>query len=195
MRQLVLVLAIAALVLPASALAKGGPSGASIDGPGGSGPTAFTGDALYVGTQLGDLTWYGGYFQAVRRQEPDPMLASRPKGDLGPKYTITYTVPGLNNESHRIRQDVYPYAKPSPVTYMEPGQKIPDGQTHGGWFRADPRFMRPLVAAGLPEQAPATSPGDSSFPIDLVAVLAAALLLATATAVLVRRRIRPAQAT
>lgn len=194
MKQLVLILGIAALVLPASALGKGGPSAASFAGPGG-GSTSFTGDALYVGTQLGDLTWYGGFFPAVRKQEPDPMLANRPEGDLGPKYTITYTVPDLKNESHVIHQDVYPYAKPSPVTYMEPGQTIPDGQTHGGWFRADLRFMRPLVAAGLPEQAPASPPGDSSFPVDLVGLLAAALLLVTATTVLVRRRMRPAQAT
>ena len=193
MKHVFLTLVVAALCLPATALGKG-PSGASIDGPG-SGRISFAGDGESGGTQLGDLTQQAGFFPAVFAQEPNPMLASRPKGDLGPKYTVTYTVPGPNTEPDTIRQDVYPYAKPSPVTYMAPGQKIFDSETRGGWFLADTRLKATLVSAGLPARAPATSSGDSSFPIDVVGLLAAALLLATATTFVVRRRLRPAQAT
>ena len=57
------------------------------------------------------------------------MLSSRPKGDLGPKYTIAYTVPGGEGETFQIKQNAYPYAKPHPVTFMEPGQKIFDSSS------------------------------------------------------------------
>jgi hypothetical protein len=131
----------------------------------------------------------------VFAQEPNPMLTSRPKRDLGPKYTITYTVPGPNTEPDTILQDVYPYAKPSPMTDMAPGQKIFDRETRGGWFQADSRLKETLVFAGLPARAPAGSSGDSSFRIDLIGLLAGALLLATGATFAVRRRRRPAQAT
>ncbi len=191
MKHVLLTLVVAALCLPATALGKG-PSSASINGPGGGG-ISFTGDGESGGTQLGNLTQGAGFFPAVFAQEPNPMLASRPEGDLGLKYTITYTVPGANTAPDTIRQDVYPYAKPSPVTYMAPGQKIFDSETRGGWFQADTGLKATLVSAGLPEQAPVASSGDSSFPVDIVGLLAAALLLATATTFVVRRRIRPAQ--
>jgi hypothetical protein len=193
MKRVILTLAIAALVLPATGLGKG-PSAASINGPGTGGIT-FTGDGESGGTQLGNLTQQAGFYPAVFAQEPSPMLASRPNGDLGPKYTIAWTVPTSSTDADKIRQDVYPYAKPAPVTYMAAGQKIFDRETTGGWFQADSRLKETLVSAGLPAQAPAISSGDSAFPIDLVGLLAAALVLATATTFVVRRRIRPAQAT
>lgn len=193
MKHVFFALVVAALCLPATALAKGATE-ASLEGPG-IGGISFTGDGESGGTQLGDLTEQSGLYPAIFGQEPDPMLTSRPKGDLGPKYTITYTVPTSSTDAVKIRQDVYPYATPSPVTYMAPGQKIFDSETRGGWFQADSRLKQTLVSAGLPARAPAGSSGDSSFPIDLVGLLAAALLLATATTFVVRRGIRPAQAT
>ena len=192
MKRLVLTLAIAALVLPATALGKG-PTVASLDGPG-TGDITFKGYGESSGTSLGELTEQTGFFPAVFSPEPNPMVASHPKGDLGPKYTITYTVPNGSDVDDMIRQDVYPYAKPSPVTYTAPGQKIFDRQTRGGWFQADARLKETLLSAGLPARAPAISSGDASFPIHLVGLLAAALLLATATAFVVRRRTRPAPA-
>ena len=42
---------------------------------------------------MGTLTEQTGIFPAVFGQTPDPMQKERPKGDLGPKYTITWTVP------------------------------------------------------------------------------------------------------
>jgi len=198
MKRVFLILSIAALALPATALGKG-PSEALISGPGAGGgdggSITLRGDLS--SSPLMKLAEQAGFFPAVFRQEPGPMLASRPRGELGPKFTITYTVPGPNNESWKVRQDAYPYAESGPVTYMEPGQKVFEiiGGTRGGWFRADARLKETLVATGRPARASGASSGSSSsFQIGLVSLLAAALLLAAATAVVLRRRARQAPA-
>jgi hypothetical protein len=191
MRRLILLLALAALAIPSQALGKG-PTAATMEGPGSGGGITFSGDE--GSGPLGSLTEQSGWFQAVFEQTPNPMLADRPKGDLGPKYTVTYTVPGPNNDTFTISQDVYPYASSGPVTYLAPGQPIFDVQTRGGWFQAGPDLKDTLVAAGLPETAPGGSTDDTSFPTTTVSLLAFALLLAGATALLLRRRARPAAA-
>jgi hypothetical protein len=195
MKRVFLILSIAALALPATALAKG-PNAASMSGPGDGGGITFTGGGESGGTPLGDLTGQAGFFPASFGQQPDPMLAARPTGDLGPKYTITYTVPGPNNELDKLRQDIYPYAPNGPVTYMKPGQQFfGTEQTWGGWYQADPQLKVILVSAGLPNRPPAAASDTFSFPTSLVSLLAAALLLAAATAaVVLRRRARPAAA-
>jgi hypothetical protein len=196
MKRVTLLLALAALIVPATALSKG-PTAATIDGPGGpDGGITITGNGESPGTSLGDLTMYSGFIPAVFDQQPDPMLASRPKGDLGPKYTVTYTVPGPNNDVFTIRQDVYPYATPAPVTYMEPGQRIFEGmKTRGGWYPAGPELKETLVSAGLPASPSAADSSDGwSLPTFAVGLLTAMLVLAGATAVVLRRRTRPAAA-
>lgn len=186
MRRLILLFALTALALPSLALGKG-PSAATMEGPGG-GRITFSGDA--GSGPLGDLTQQSGWFAgAFERAGPD-----RPEGDLGPKYTVTYTVPGLNNDTFTILQDVYPYARPAPVTYMAPGQPIYDRQTRGGWFQAGSELKATLVSAGLPATATEGSSGGTSFPTVTVSLLAFGLLLVGATAVLLRRRARPAAA-
>ncbi|MGH3044523.1 MAG: hypothetical protein ACRDM2_07330 [Gaiellaceae bacterium] len=191
MRRLILLLALATLVVPATALGKG-PSAATMEGPGGGGGITFSGDE--GSGPLGHLTQQSGWFAAVFGQEPNPMLAGRPKGGLGPKYTVTYTVPTDMNRTVRIRQDIYPYASPGPVTYLAPGQPIFDMQTRGGWFQAGPDLKETLVAAGLPESPVGVSSDDTSFSTTTVSLLAFALLLVGATALLLRRRARPAAA-
>jgi hypothetical protein len=192
MKRLILTLALVSLVLPASALAKG-PTAATMDGPGGGGGITFGGDE--GSGPLGALSEQAGFFPAVFRQQPDPMLDSRPKGDLGPKYTITYTVPGPNNEIWMLKQDVYPYATPTPVTYMAPGQTVFETEgTRGGWFQAGPELKDTLVAAGLPSRAPTGSSDGMSFPTLPFSILALALVVISATAVVIRRRARPAAA-
>jgi hypothetical protein len=195
MKRTILFLAVAALAVPAVALAKG-PTAATIDGPGGpDGGISITGYGEEPGTALGDLTMQAGLIPALFGQEPNPMLPSRPKGDLGPKYTITYTVPGPNNDVYKIRQDVYPYADPAPVTYTKPGQRIFEGmETRGGWFQAGPELKETLVSAGLPASPSAGSSDGWSVPTFVMGLLAATLVLAGATAVLLRRRTRPVTA-
>jgi hypothetical protein len=183
MKRVLLIPVVAALALPAAALGKG-PSAASIDGPGSGGGITFTGCCTPESPTM-TLAEQAGFFPAVFAEEPNPMLA-RPKGELGPKYLITYTVPGPNNETWKIQQDAYPYANPGPVTYMKPGQKVFEivGGARGGWFQADSRLKKTLVSAGLPADAPAPSSGASSeastFPTSLVGLLIATLLVAAA---------------
>ncbi|HEX2433641.1 MAG TPA: hypothetical protein VHI55_06780 [Gaiellaceae bacterium] len=191
MRRLFIIVLVASFALPATALGKG-PSAASIDGPGGGGGITFTGYGESAGSSLGDLTLLAGFFPAALGQEPSPMLPGRPKGELGPRYTITYTVPTGTGVADRIRQDLYPYAVGAPMTYMEPGQKLFGQETPGGWFQADRHLKELLVSTGLPPKAPeapapAASPGRS-FPLDLAALVVLGLALALATVLVLRRR-------
>ena len=191
MRRLILLLALTALAMPSFALGKG-PTAATMDGPGGGGGITFSGDE--GSGPLGDLTQQSGWFAAAFAQEPNPLLAGRPKGDLGPKYTVTYTVPTDMNRTVTIRQDIYPYSSPGPVTYMAPGQPLFDMETRGGWFQAGPDLKETLVTAGLPA-TPATGSSDSaSFPTTTAGLLVFAFLLVGATVVILRRRVRPAAA-
>jgi len=158
---LAIVAALAALVATAPAAAKG-PSTASLTGPGLDHALPVKGEGESgPGTPLGSLVELGGFFPQVFLQVPDPTRRTRPAGDLGPRYRITYRVPGPHGTSTLV-QDVYPYAK-TPVTYMSPDQRFWGvNHTHGGWFVAGPGLKVTLVAAGLPESPPAG--GDGSFP-------------------------------
>jgi hypothetical protein len=184
----------AALALPAAAAAKG-PDQASISGPGLQGSVPIRGDGEGGGgTPLGDLVELGGYFPAMFGQQPDPMLKQRPKSDLGPRYTVTYRVPGPGAGPSRIVQYVYPYARPYPITYMPPGQRFwVDQRAYGGWFAADVLLKRTLVRLGLPATPPATGGGDgfSWRPVGLGFAAAFAILLAVVGVLAVRRRGRP----
>jgi len=146
---------LAALAVPALAAAKG-PAAATMSGPGISGKH-FTGNSESgnPNNPLATLTMGGGFFQQVFGQIPDPTLPKQPHGTLGPRYTITYDVPGPNAGHSVILQDFYPYASPAPVTYMRPYQRFWGQQrTHGGWFVTDSSLPRKL---GLPAQPPASS--------------------------------------
>lgn len=194
MKHALLALTIAALVLPTAALGKG-PSEAMVNGPGDGGGISFGGNGgTPGGDALGALAERSGLYPAVFAQQPDPMLQARPKGDLGPRYRITWTVPGPNNEVWKLHQDVYPYATPAPVTYMEPGQAVYNQQTRGGWFQADAGLKNTLVDAGLPSAPSGGSSGSSAFPTAALSLLTVFLLVAMATALLIRRRARPAAA-
>jgi hypothetical protein len=183
---MLLLAAAAALAVPAGAAAKGA-SQATIDGPGLDGAVTVGGNGESGGTPLGDLGQYSGFFPAVFGQSPDPTVTKRPAGNLGPRYEIVWTVPGPNGDS-TIRQDVYPYAQPEPVTYMKPGQKFWDGQsTHGGWYVGDSLLKDTLTAAGLPATAPTGSGGTDWTRWVAISFAGAALLVAFA---LVTRRTR-----
>jgi hypothetical protein len=147
----------ASLAFPALAGAKG-PSSATMSGPGISGVRHFHGFSEGgTGTPLGALSIDGGFFQQAFGQIPDPTRTTRPEGTLGPRYRIAYVVPGPGGNSV-LHQDYYPYAKPAPLTFMEPGQTFWGGQrTHGGWFTARSSLTRRL---GLPAQPPASNGTD-----------------------------------
>jgi hypothetical protein len=147
MKRLLPLLAVAALALPAAAFAKG-PDEAKITGPGLSKAITISGPEE-EGSPMMDFAEAAGFFPAAFGQTPDPMMPSRPKGDLGPKYKIEYNVPAGEGKSSQISQDLYPYAKPYAVTYMASGQPIFDFTTKGGWY-SDPRLKEQLVSHGLP---------------------------------------------
>jgi hypothetical protein len=190
---------LAAALIPASALAKGA-SEATIAGPGLAKPIQLraVGGSETAGP-LADIAQAAGFFPGVFGQEPDPIALERPDGPLGPRYTITYVMPGPDNERSTLVQDVYPYAEPYPVTYTEPGQRFwTTERTHGGWFVARWEPLKDdLVAAGLPATPPAVGGGDGGgFPWIGGAVAALATLVGAAVlaAFLVRRRPDPAAA-
>ena len=179
MFRLSIAFVLAALALPSAAAAKG-PSEGSISGPG----FTKTVKVLYDGGggSPGDnLSQASGFFPAAFGQSPDPLLAGKPSGPLGPRYTVVWTVPG--NGGSPLRQELYPYARGGSVSYTKPGQRIFGMTTHGGWYR-DTGLKRTLVALGLPTQAPSSSGGINWI---LVAGLA---LGAVAIVVLVVRRQR-----
>ena len=159
MKRLLFLLAIAALALPAAALAKG-PSEAAITGPSLGKAITIVG-AEEEGSPLMSFAEQTGFFPAAFGQQPDPMLSGKPKGALGPKYRIEYKVPGGDTDTFQISQDLYPYASPSAVTYMPSGQRIFDSTTQGGWYES-PLLKDTLVAAGLPKTAAAVQARSSS---------------------------------
>lgn len=149
--------ALVALALPAVAAAKE-PSRASIYGPGFSKTLEMQDPANFSGTKLAELTDESGFFPSAVGQSPNPMLPGRPSGRLGPRYTIVWTVPAQT--THRVRQDLYPYAHGGAVTYTRPGQPIFDTTTRGGWYR-NPLLKGALVGLGLSAQAPSESKGPN----------------------------------
>lgn len=195
MRRLFFLAAVVAgLSLVATASGKG-PVAGTIDGPGAGGGISLGGGGEPGGVMA--VADQAGFFAAAFGQTPSPMLAGRPGGDLGPRYTITYVVPGgPNGKEDLIRQDLYPYAAGSPVTYTPAGQTLfGTRRTIGGWYRAAPELKAALVRAGLPASAPSESSTGGGGSFDerwLVLGVALALGLALTTVLVVRRRPRTA---
>jgi hypothetical protein len=188
MRRVVFCLCVVALTaawVPTTALTKG-PSEATITGPG-----------LAEPIELRSIAEEAGFFAAVFGHGGSPLLAERPTGTLGPRYTITYVMPGPDNRESELVQDLYPYAKPHPVTYTEPGQTLwTTERTRGGWYVTYGSSLKEqLVAAGLPSTPPTGGAGDG-FPWVLAGTLVAlaATLGLVVLAVLHGRR-RPDTAT
>ena len=140
---------IVVLALPATALAKG-PSRASIAGPGLT--TIRISGAEGSATPFWSLVRAAGWFEAVWGPSHLPKTPSH--GDLGPRYTITWTVPS----SSRLRQAVFPYAEPYPITYMPSGQKIWGTPVRGGWFVGGVKLSKALARVGVPAEAPQPPP-------------------------------------
>jgi len=186
---------VAALAATGAAQAKG-PSGATVTGPGLATPLVVRGSGEDGGSSsLGRLTEDAGFFPAAFGQSPDPMLPARPTGPLGPRYTITYTVPGPGRPT-MITQDLYPYAGNDAITYMRPGQKFFSVErTRGGWYAAY-GLRSLLVRAGLPSRPPVSAnPGSSvGHTYTWVFGLAGAVVLAVLAAGVTVARRRPRSA-
>ena len=186
MIRLSLAVALVALVVPAVAAAKE-PSRASVSGPGFSKTLKMKNLEHFSGSKLAQLTEESGFFPSAVGQSPNPMLSGRPSGKLGPRYTIVWTVPGPpGNTTHRVHEDLYPYARGGAVTYTKPGQPIFDMKTVGGWYR-NPLLKGTLVGLGLPERAPNGSSGGTNFGL-LAGIGIRALALTGAALVVARRR-------
>jgi hypothetical protein len=200
MRRLVLLAAVVAGLAVATAAQAKGPIAATIDGPGPSGGISLGGNGEPgSGAPLGNLADQSGLFPAAFRQSPDPMLADRPTGDLGPRYTITYRLPGPNGEESTIRQNAYPNAQGGPVTYTAPGQRFFGTEsTRGGWYRAAPALKATVLQAGQPRAAPSggsasEDSGGTTFANFWPAIVAVLLIgLAPLLALLARLRVRAA---
>ena len=98
---------------------------------------------------------------------PGGELASAPAAtDRGPRYTITWTFPNGAGTEDKVRQFVWPYAAGGPLTFMASGQRVLDGTTKGGWFRATDGLRLTLVNLGLPSRQPltASTPATSAKP-------------------------------
>jgi hypothetical protein len=123
------------------------------------------------------------------------MLRHRPRGTLGPKYLIVWRVPGPNGDTAKLRQDLYPYARPAPLTYMRPGQSFFGGQrTHGGWFSAPAALKSTLIDAGLPVRPPRQDSSNGSMLAWGLGGGGAVLSLLFATYMVLRGRLRLAGA-
>jgi hypothetical protein len=180
------VLFLLALALATAAQGKG-PAAARIDGPGLAHPIVLKGfGEPGSGSPLGRLVGGTGFFAVTFGQVPDPVLRQRPQGRLGPRYTVAYTVPGPDGDD-TIRQDLYPYARPQPLSYTPAGQRFfGDQLTYGGWIRGSADLRAALVSAGLPEREP--SPGGASWWPPALGGTAGVLALATLLGLLRRRR-------
>jgi LPXTG-motif cell wall-anchored protein len=153
---------VAAVSLATPALAKG-PSQASITGPGlvraivvsGEGEPGQQGTLAVLAGQTGLFTALFGADITGIPETPTSLRTPPPKAALGPRYTISYTVPGVTpqpgEQFGRIRQDLYPDAAGGPVIYTPPGQ---DGFSQPlqvtGWLRASPLLTRTLTQLGIP---------------------------------------------
>jgi len=164
-------LVLISLVLPASAAAKG-PSKAAIAGPGLA--TIRVSGAEGSATPFWRFVEATGWFEAA--WGPSRLRQTPPQAELGPRYTITWTVPS----SSRLHQDIYPYAKPNPLTYMPQDQKIWGTPVKGGWFVGGAKLDKALARIGFPAQPPpAAATARSSLETGGIAAAAAFFALAT----------------
>jgi hypothetical protein len=160
------VLALALLLAAAPAALAKGASAATIRGPGLERPIGLRGlGEPGTDTRLANLSDQTGLFAVMFGDGNGGQLSDQPPGgDLGPRYTITYTVPG-DDTTFPVVQDLYPYAAGGPVTHARPGQRLWAGQqVVGGWFHGPATLLPMLVSLGLPSRSPAASPPASARP-------------------------------
>ena len=188
------------VALATPAFAKG-TTQASITGPGLAHPVTVSvaagsealpgqGDALSsLADQTGLFTvLFGPSISDVRMPDMPSRLRLPPAAaTLGPKYTVTYTVPGVTpapgQASNQISQYLYPRAAGGPVIYTLPGQ-------HGfgqplqatGWLRGTPQLTATLTRLGIPAGASLPSAPSSAASVPAASAPAASAPAASAPA-------------
>jgi hypothetical protein len=181
-----LLITLVALAVPTTALAKGA-SEATIEGPGLDEAIIVRGDGESLESPLGRLSELSGFFPAVFERTPNPMLATRPGISLGPRYSVSWVMP-YGDRSSVVHQDLYPFARPFPVSYTKPGQAFFDGmKTHGGWYQGTPELKQALAEIGLPASPPAPGDDDGLRPWQITLLVVGAAALVVALVVMIRR--------
>ncbi len=159
MRRMLVVAGVALVIASTMTSAWGkGPVKATLKGPGLEAPIKFGGGER-PGSDVMLLAESSGLFPALFYESPSPMEDHRPVERLGSRYSVNYAIPVPAGGSGTVIQYVYPYAAEGPVTYTPAGQPFLEGDlTHGGWYEATSLLTSTLVSAGLPSEAPRSSP-------------------------------------
>ena len=207
MRARIMILVVVGVVLAFGGTAQAkGPSGAEITGAGIATPIAVDRDSVHA-----NLVEETGLYAAAFGQEPNPMLTVAPGGELGPRFTIAWTLPwsdGRDKTLYQIDQDVYPYAAGGPVVYTAPGQIFYGSErTRGGWFRAPATLVARMRTLGVPDldaiapPAPratvaprAEATANAGLPLLPIGASLGLVFVATALVLILRRR-RPMTST
>jgi hypothetical protein len=154
------VVLVADLTAMSPANAKAGPSQIVIEGPALSSPVALRDRVEPPSPALAIIVeetgFYSGLANGLSSRNPPSVFRHRRRGNLGPRYTVTYTLPGPGTST--VRQYVFPYAAPGPVVHMPPGQQFwSTNATVGGWHVAGARLKTVLIDVGLPETPPSAA--------------------------------------
>lgn len=153
-RRILVAAGLTAVVALASTTASAkGAKEMTISGPGLATPIGLTNSAE-APTSLNDIAEKAG----LLKYPSDRVLASRPSGDLGPRYVATYQWLIAQDATAPLRQELYPFADGGAVTYTPPGQRVGGGSFAGGWYRAGAELTMLLVAAGVPVPASYAAP-------------------------------------
>jgi hypothetical protein len=191
------VVVVSALLMSPPALGKGGPAQGVITGPGLVAPiTLREPGSKTIGADLANVVQRSGFFHGVFDADPE-RLKERPAGDLGSRYTITYSMSLSDRRSGTIVQYAYPFAEPMPVTHIPANQQYwANNETVGGWFVAHLGFRQTLISLGVPVPGASGSAAGIDAAADVVPpnravspwlVVAAAVLASVLAAVLLRR--------
>jgi hypothetical protein len=136
------------VVTPAQAK---GPTEARITGPQLPAPLRVSNAEL---SSLADATAASDLL--YRRPSGLRFTVEAPPGDLGPGYTVRYTM----GEQVLLRQRVHPYAAGGAAVLVPPGQHnmLLDEPFEAGWTRLPAQAADRLVALGLPRRAAPVEP-------------------------------------
>ncbi len=163
----------AAMTLATPALAKG-PSQARITGRWLVHTIVISGDgepgqqsrlaSLAQQTDLFNVLFGAGAGAGV--PPPARLRPAPPKASLGPRYTVIYTVPGVDprpgEQFGRVRQVLYPYAAGGPVIYTPPGQRgFGQALQEAGWLRGSAQLTHTLTQLGVPPR-PGAQPAQQT---------------------------------